>query len=447
MRTERFSTKIFVAALGVILAAALGAIVMTHATAEPNPDEETTYKFENSYLSKNVQAPVNATFAKQSFTFTFTGEGLPAIQPQTLKIQVTDGVIVEKESGLDYTEAQPAKNEQEGKRTTQTGYGYIVQKQMSTFMPQASEYGEPGEYTYTVVESAGASGEGWVHNSAASYTLRVYVIRNAAGNLEYKGATFEQTKDDQGATIEVPKKDPSKTQGNDNKTQPTQTTESTPKDTVYYDGFTFENVYKPVGDLTINKKITGEYARYDDEFQFTMTLANTDPSEAKSKYVGVIVNKAGQTVGYNEFTIDSGVSFTLKGDEKMVFDGTTQFVGTDGVTHKSDKLLAGVSYSCTETGVSTYEPSAEVATMKSTGSDKGTIAKKDAGSSLEIKYPTVSQAIVGQGTGNYSTVTNNRVQITPTGFLIDNAPYMLLIGIPIVAAICWLVIRRKRLNA
>lgn len=280
--------------------------------------------------------------------------------------------------------------------------------------------------------------------SKAEYYVDVYVINNGTTQFYIEGTTFNQIKDDPGSEIVIVKKDPQQKPGASNETTATKTKDTPPKDTFVYNGFTFMNRYEPLSDLTLSKEVKGDYGDKMLPFDFSLTLTNSDASgQTFTAYIPG--TSPVQTI---DFAFASGATtatntFKLKHGQTLVFDGT----------NGSTKLPVGTTYSYTETGVMHYIPGA-VTVCKPGGEASDievTTPDGDEGKNYTVAYKAEDPsknlaAIVGTGTGNNSALTNTYREVTPTGFLIDNMPYILLIGIPIVAAIVWLVIRRRRAN-
>lgn len=141
----------------------------------------------------------------------------------------------------------------------------------------------------------------------------------------------------------------------------------------------------------------------------------------------------------------SGNTFKLKHGQKLVFDGQLH-----GQANKSSLLPVGTYYKYTEAAESGYDAQAKTYSAPDT---TGTTTDDDPSGSngLVVSYytdGTVSNpsAIVGETSEtntNHSDVTNKYTQ-TPTGFLIDALPYALMIGIPILALIIWIVVRKRK---
>lgn len=454
MRTERrFSMKILIAALGVIIAAALVALVCVNTNAFAKNSNVTMYSYEQSFLSKNVQAPNNASFDRQ-FDFTFTkvsidddptqAEAIPdigfenQINHQTLEIKVDNGVIDENTKFKDVDEFT---HKPEANPTAETTNAYIVQRPLKYFMPAVDKFTKAGVYLYTVTETPVTPAVDEWDMSGASYNLRIYV-ENVEGtsNLVIVGVTYEQTKDDNGADIEVLKKDPQKNPGASNQTTPTTTKDTPPKDTFVYNGFTFMNRYNPLRDLTISKTVSGEYGDKTKDFDYTLTLWNTD-SKTGDTFTGYIGGDYARTVDFvfPEKSFNAQNTFKLKHGESIVFNGE----------NGSTLLPVGTQYYLTETGTPDYTASATTVSKTNSGEDVSQTTNAEKGMNLDVDYNVVKNpsVVVGNGFGNSTAIINTKSNVTPTGFLIDNMPYILLIGIPVIAAIAWLVYRRKKANS
>ena len=103
-------------------------------------------------------------------------------------------------------------------------------------------------------------------------------------------------------------------------------------------------------------------------------------------------------------------------------------------TFTIDQLPAGSRYTLTETGVPGYTASSVYLT-------NGTSTNGAAGQ-LGQDYK-VENILLGEKTNN-NTVTNKINDVTPTGLLIDNLPFILMIGLGLAG---FVVLSKKRREA
>ncbi|MDO5426419.1 MAG: hypothetical protein Q4F54_01125 [Coriobacteriia bacterium] len=149
-------------------------------------------------------------------------------------------------------------------------------------------------------------------------------------------------------------------------------------------------------------------------------------------------------------------SLPLKHGQRLIFDGTT--VGGQATT----KLPVGTTYgyyedladfSATDVvgAAQTYtaDTADPVASAQTADPHRLTVAYD--GTTTPAVTPAVATARISAAPSsapaqeNKSIVTNT-MSPTPTGFLIDALPYILMVGIPLAAFIIWMVGRKRKLN-
>lgn len=238
-----------------------------------------------------------------------------------------------------------------------------------------------GEYVYTVTESK----ENPISNvtyDTSSYTLRVYVI-NGTNGLEIEKITA------QGAT------------GKTNK-------------------ILFTNTYaKNDATLTIEKNTTGTYADKTKEFNFEITFTKS-PMSDQTTFTGKIGSEP------VECTAETAKPFTLADGEQLVFSN----------------LPVGTTYVVKELEASDgYTPSVTVVENKTTTLTNKTVAQE--GDALDTLKQDGTKNLVGEAE-NKVTFTNTHKGVVPTGILMNNLPFILLVAVAIVAFVSLAVIKRRR---
>ena len=237
---------------------------------------------------------------------------------------------------------------------------------MSDVFDDADKFPHAGVYAYKVKETA-ITKDGLTCDSS-EYIVRIYVANDGDG-LKFDGITVEK---------DGKKVDPTK---GDAETS----------------GFNFENEYIEIIDedeaaLTIKKTIGGDYGDKTKEFPITVTL--TIPSTATKDDVAVA-----------DGTVD-GDAPTLTVTANLANDGTIEFT----------KLPAGTTFKVEETQDANYEGKIE--------GDLITTATFDKGANIEAESTNpVLEA------GNEVTLTNTRDEIIPTGVIINNLPYILIVAV------------------
>lgn len=270
----------------------------------------------------------------------------------------------------------------------------------------AASWPRAGVYVYTVSETA-ASTTGMTY-SGEEYTMTVHVINAASGGVFTGGYTihaveFRKTMEFDGTTP-----------GSGAKTTPL-----------------FTNRIVEETTLVISKTVTGAYGDLTKEFDYSITL--TDIPGGAGTYTAAHLNASGALI--SNITVGLNATFKLKHGEKLVFDGT----------NGSTKLLAGVAYELTETGVANYLPSVVVTTS---GAASAAQTATNAGDSLTIGNPTpiaVGIHASNPEPHNLAVWTNDFPDPpTPTGILLDNLPFILLILVGIGGIVGYIALKRRR---
>ena len=160
--------------------------------------------------------------------------------------------------------------------------------------------------------------------------------------------------------------------------------------------------------LTITKKVAGGLASKTKNFTFKLTFkaASTDKT---GTYTGT---KGSEQI---QFTKDVEKEFTLHDAESLVFPD----------------LPAGTKYTLKEEGTSGYTPS-------SAYKENGTL--KNGATGTQSQAYTVADVLIGEKENN-NIVTNTLPEVTPTGLLIDNLPFIIMIGLGLFGFI--LVAKRR----
>lgn len=270
-----------------------------------------------------------------------------------------------------------------------------------------------GVYAYTVREAqtgfTDTATEKMTYDSK-EYTLRIWVVNGTEGTV-IKGATVSTTTGKVTTT----------TNGKDTVTEGTDESKAANDN-----GFRFSNNYTKTsgtnGDsITVSKAVVGEYADKSEDFTFTLnvTKASTDKS-AETTYSYVITRDSDHANDNTDALTGTGtygtdLTFTLDADEKLVVKN----------------LVAGASYTVKETGVADYTASVVL---------DGTETKGEKGSDLQVTAEFVDE----KGSTAAFTNTNDGSEVPPTGIIINNLPYVMLILVAVLGFSFFFVSRRRR---
>lgn len=256
---------------------------------------------------------------------------------------------------------------------------YVISKDMQiTF----GTFPHAGEYLYTVEETKGDKPADGVTYSTDKYTLRVQVANGANDSLYVKSITAEKGTNTGDVNKKVTK-------------------------------ILFTNTYRKNGSLTIEKNTTGDLADKTKRFDFTITFEKSATEETLGDFTGTITRKKG------------GVSETVTGQ-----NGTFKFALADGDKIVFDNLPVGTKYEVQEKGVPNdgYTPSITVLenNVETIKDKKGN--ETDTLSSLN----QVKKNLVGEKT-NKVTFVNEYKEVPITGIIMNNLPFILLIGVAVLA--------------
>lgn len=182
------------------------------------------------------------------------------------------------------------------------------------------------------------------------------------------------------------------------------------------DGEGFHNIYKAVKELTIEKTVTGNLGD-------------------KSKYFAVDVTLSGGTDGQSFNTNGKDLSYTgSSGDTNptTIISGTAAtFYLKDGETIKITNVPYGLTYTVKEQDYTSIASGGyDLAKYTLNGTSTGTTS--------------ITNEAVDSATEAVQIINNKGTQID-TGVVLDNLPYIILLGIVIGAAVVWFL--RRRLNA
>lgn len=280
-------------------------------------------------------------------------------------------------------------------------------------------YTHAGEYVYTVAETQNVGWAQILKNSvpidSMTYDNRSYEMHVIVKNKQSSGVYISSVYFKLVSTSSTAKVKPSEKgelykydlfvntyRKNAGKiTNPNEPTPNKPKP---------ENFNPGAKSLVIKKLVEGDSADKTKDFTFklTFTKASTDDQ-------GTFVGQVGST----SYTFENGKekTITLHHDQSLVFDN----------------LPAGTRYKLVESGSQGYKATASY-------NENGVIRNQTGTASADF---TQTSILVGEKT-NDNTITNSLPNVTPTGLLIDNLPFILMIGLGLVG---FVVLSKKRRQA
>lgn len=301
-----------------------------------------------------------------------------------------------------------------------------------------------GVYKYTITEADGGLTEDTddstvesLTNSDAEYTMTVYV-KNGENGTYVSAISVVQTKDDKNNEVGE--------EGTGTKVDPTQPDPKDPTDPSKGGALRFTNTYTkkinvtPVdpqnpdpsnpGDtdandkgLSVKKIVTGDLGDTTKGFNFDVTVTSNKLAPEGTTYTAKVVNPgSADAVATYEFESGKKQTIALKHGQELVF--TDLYVGTDFVIQETDSDV-----STSKTDVNKY-----VATTYSKLNNN------------ELATASGAASITGKvSEGNdLVSVVNDRNAETPTGILVNNLPFIMMIAVAAFGFAAYITIRRRR---
>ena len=393
-------------------------------------------------ITKILQVPVGAAKPGEDFKFTFTAKGYASDEDGDL-VANTTGMPLPGIAGV-----VTIPNSSIGAATPEGGY-QIFKGSLDVFaLPGTSpiingdSFPHAGIFIYEVQEIPPSPVTAGMKYSQAKYEMYVYVTNTSetapTGALQIKDVGFRILATD-GAGIDpvgttiVPNSSDPDTQGI--------ATDAPKQDPI------FTNRYAQPADLEISKAVTGNFA--DTTKMFTYTLKVTRPQAAADiddtqSYVGTIYKMDGTpvtpgrtvTVSFTDNATEASVTFTLAHGEKVDFLPAPVGPAIVGVPNPGvqDGLPMGSTWELTETGAPRYWARVAYNNNGTTGS----AAAPDEGDPLTINALTLGAGV------NSAAWSNEHRDITPTGILMNNLPFILLIVVSIGGFVAYIANKRRK---
>lgn len=294
------------------------------------------------------------------------------------------------------------------------GHG-VVTKDTTSIIAQMPVYTRAGEYVYHVKENASTLGTFTGVMSGAEYEMTVFVENEvdsigritATSEPYVKAVGFEVVKNDAGAGVPKAKADP-----------------------------IFINRYAATTDLTIGKTVVGASADTEQEFEYSLTLTKINASTGTDEY-GATLNGSAIATNFISFSgneTETIKTFHLKHGDKLVIED----------------LPAGTTYTITEIGTSGYVPSVGVI-INGAAEIQAVQGTVTSGASMTVGHNGDTDALELNGGPIILGIGNNEVQwintrdyISPTGILLNNLPYILLIVVALAGFTGYIVSKRRK---
>ena len=385
-KLKKVFSGIMTAALALTLCMGTAVPVSAGSGTEDSPAKATiTKKFQ---YARGISTPA------ATFTFAFTKVSEDGAAPSTDMPVITNKTV-------SYTAGEAG--------TTVANLTTVTKE--TTDILDGLTWPHAGEYVYSIVENESGytigTGETLTYSQA---TYKLYVrVANGTSGLYVANVMAERVVDDNGDTVSPGEKvDPEPGGGAGN-------------------GLAFTNVFTKRGggtdtdvdSLVISNAVDGTYGDRTKQFNFSLTVTNSPTSSATS-YSGTIT-RADASTSTVTVTPDAAQTFTLAHGEKLTF---------------SD-LPAGTTYNLSQTGATGYKPSYKV--IENGGTEIAASAA-NFGDGL-----STGSRLVGENV-NSADFTNTYNTITDTGILVNNLPFIVLIGVSLMALGAVVVSRKRKMG-
>ena len=415
---KKFKQILKMASVSMMLIA-LMACSMFMVSAVPAPaaltDGGTATDPAEALLQKALRLPVGVDVPASTFTFEFEAVTVDGIAANVANnMPEIDDAEIEFTSSFDPADSSAVPTDV----TVTTVAGVVtVKKDSATDILDGIDWPHAGEYVYTVTETVGtASFDGEMTYSTESYQMTVYVVNvvDASGNPDLnedcyvKAVGFKKSS-------EVDPDDDSK-----GKAIPV-----------------FTNQYTITTELEVSKEVKGEYADTTKDFNFTITMIKSPFEETPATgspvtYTGTVYDENGAVSPSTTFSVTHtdtsfGGTFKLKHGQYIVFED----------------LPAGTTYTLSEALTANneqyYTPTVELTVNDGTPAPE--VAVKAASDNV---YTIGGATPINLGEGdNFAAWTNTHRSVSPTGILLNNLPFILLI-LAAIGGFIWFIIAKRR---
>lgn len=298
---------------------------------------------------------------------------------------------VEKAQGNDGPEATISNityQAEDDKGQVQNGKYAIEKNADITFK---GKFPHAGEYVYTVKETDESATNSSITYSKEQYTLRVRVANGANNNSLYiKDITAERGTSNGIETNKVAK-------------------------------ISFTNTYRKNVSLEIKKTTTGTLADKTKKFNFKITFEKSETENTLANFQGTIKRKG-----------------STKTEPVTCTGGSATFTLADGDVLKFENLPAGTKYKVTE-----VEGEKDGYTPHVTVTDNGTKGQVIKGADGTDLSSSQNGNYAGEN-DNIVEFENKYVENPATGIIMNNLPFILLIGVAVLAFGTLAFVKKRR---
>jgi hypothetical protein len=196
----------------------------------------------------------------------------------------------------------------------------------------------------------------------------------------------------------------------------------------------FVNEYEIMSTLKVSKTTTGEYADLTKKFPYNLTLVKSPLDKTTTtSYTAKIYNINDPLTAIDTITVPLGAStFSLANGEYIIIE----------------KLPTGTTYTLEEPAAQYYTAKAVVTINSETpvsAENTTTNTALEIGSASGVWVDEVLNAPINIGeNNNIADFTNNREVINPTGIILNNLPFILMVLLAIGGFIFFIIGKRRR---
>jgi len=301
-----------------------------------------------------------------------------------------------------------------------------------------------GIYEYRIVENGSSYNAGageTLTNSKAEYTVTVYVDYVSPRRLGITNIVVLMTRNDAGDTVgDLTKLDP--TPGGDEVTYHT-------SQMIFTNEF-----WRTIGPtnpadgghtLAVIKTVTGNYAATSIYSRYDMTITTPDLIGIDKEFKAFVIEENPSSGNWNIVTTADNYAGAIEGDGAIIFTPGASF--TFHLRHNQrlvfEDLPVGTSYVIDQTGTSGYTPKVTVSYNASTNIQDLTTGTSGGNYSLPNSAIAANNLFVSED-GSSAAFANDRGNVAPTGFNLNNLPFYGLILLAVGGIIAFFVVKSRK---
>ena len=460
---EKEMKKITKRILTVALALTMMMGMVLSVSAVPVPAPPALNEDGVAMFQKVLQVPAGVAQPEDDFDFEFEAKGVLAADGTLITTTTAPGYVAPSSMPAIGTITIEDTDLALDSDTVVSGFQIFKGNKDALAAFDADDFPHAGVYLYHVKEKPPTTLNPNMTYSIAEYDMYVYVsnVDSATpdGTLKIDDVGFRITQFETTGLVQPPVATPAAV---------TPTPMPGSNTTAPKDNPVFTNRFAPPADLEVNKKVTGEFADTERAFIYTLVInrpqAVADASTAAETYVGSIYNAGNATpVGTVTVSFAQGAilgaitsstvttqngTFLLKHNQTLDFlDTSVNPIVTDpGVR---DGLPAGSTYALTEAGTPGYTVAVDIWNNEDAGDPKTETQPALAGTSgnpLTINNTTTggTRALTLGDGQNRSEWLNTYQVVTPTGILLNNLPFILLIVVAVGGFVLYIASKRRK---